>query len=200
MCILLVYPIMCVVWVCDVGLVQWRNVLKERHKLPVPKNGGVDVEIIRPAFISDILSRHVWMNWRWPQEASITAAIYKSRIELSTTWLRRKNATHSTATFGFLLHLTIIIIIVTIIIIIIIIIKVAELFRAFLESWLAIYLRGKQISAVCGTRMSTIVFSQAHHWTVSSEFWIYFVQLNSVSLIYTFIRYVCSKPRQYQLL
>jgi hypothetical protein len=101
--------------VCWVGVWRWSRSTKERlkewQKLPAPKIGAVDVEIICRDLISHILSRRCWMNWRWPQKASITTAIYKPRFELSTTWLRCKNSNHSTASFGFLLHLPFIIIV-----------------------------------------------------------------------------------------
>ena len=163
--------------VCWVGVWRWcrstKERLKELRKLPAPKIGGMDVEIIRLYLISNILSRHFWMNWRWPQQASITTDIYKPRFELITTLLRYKNSNHYTANLGFLFHLPFyyyyyyyyyyyfIIIIITIIIIVIIIFKVAEWFRAFLEGWLTIYMYGKQISAVYRTLMSTVVFSTA---------------------------------------
>ena len=148
---------------CWLGVWRWSRSTEEHPKewlnWPAPKIGGVDVEIIRCDLISDILSRHFWVNWRWPQKASITTAICKPRSELSTTWLRCKNSNYSTATFGFLLHLPFI----TIIIIIIIVVKVAEWFRSWLEIWLAVYACGKQISAVYVTGMLTIVLEKAHY-------------------------------------
>jgi hypothetical protein len=65
--------------------------------------------------------------------------------------------------FIIIIIIIVVVVLVVVIIIIIIIIKVAEWFRAFPEVLLPICVRGKQISAVYGTRMSTIVFSKTHY-------------------------------------
>ena len=159
------------------GVWRWsrsaKKHLEEWQNLPAPRIDGVDVEIIRCDLISDILSPHFWMNWWRPQKDPITTAIYKPRFELSTTRLRCKNSNYASTSFGFILHLPfitiiiiiiiIVVVIIIIIIIIIVIIKVADCFTTCLESWLAIYVCGKQISAVYVTRMLNIVFSKAHY-------------------------------------